>query len=262
MKSDNADNPARPARPRVAVFKFASCDGCQLSLLDLEDALLAVAGAVDIAYFPEASRRMLKGPYELGLVEGSITTHHDAERIQQIRRQCRKLVTLGACATAGGIQALRNWQHVDEMMRVVYATPSYISTLRTSTPIADHVPVDFELRGCPISKHQLVELLCAFLAGRKPNIPDLLGLHGMQAPRQRVPARGAGRSVSRAGDTGRMRRAMPELQPRLLWMLRALGVSEYKFPDREAAGCSAWTTKRSCVPSRIQWLGLAVSGGQ
>ena len=82
-----------------------------------------MAGAVDIAYFPEASRAMLKGPYDIGLVEGSITTHHDAERIQQVRRQCRTLITIGACATAGGIQALRNWKDVDEFVRVVYASP-------------------------------------------------------------------------------------------------------------------------------------------
>ena len=74
------------AKPKIGVFKFASCDGCQLSLLEVEDALLAVAGAVDIAYFPEASRAMSKGPYDIGLVEGSITTLHDAERIQQVRR--------------------------------------------------------------------------------------------------------------------------------------------------------------------------------
>jgi sulfhydrogenase subunit delta len=158
-------------KPRIAVFKFASCDGCQLSLLDAEDELLAVAGAVEIAYFPEASRAMAKGPYDVGLVEGSITTHHDAERIQQVRRQCHTLVTIGACATAGGIQALRNSGDIDEFVRVVYATPQYISTLKLSTPIAEHVPVDFELRGCPINKNQLVELVSATLAGRKPNIP-------------------------------------------------------------------------------------------
>jgi coenzyme F420-reducing hydrogenase gamma subunit len=158
-------------KPRIAIFKFASCDGCQLSLLDAEDELLPVAGAVEIAYFPEASRAMLKGPYDIGLVEGSITTHHDAERIQQVRRQCRALVTIGACATSGGIQALRNSQDVDEFVRVVYATPQYISTLKLSTPIAEHVPVDFELRGCPINKYQLVELIVATLAGRRPNIP-------------------------------------------------------------------------------------------
>src|SRR5579885_2737256 len=151
MKSETA------ARPRIAVFKFASCDGCQLSLLDAEDELLPVAGAVDIAYFPEASRTMLKGPYDIGLVEGSVTTHHDAERIQQVRRQCKVLITIGACATAGGIQALRNWQDVDEFVRAVYATPAFISTLKLSTPIGEHVPVDFELRGCPINKHRSEE---------------------------------------------------------------------------------------------------------
>ena len=137
------------AKPRLAVFKFASCDGCQLSLLDAEDDLLPVAGAVDIAYFLEARTQTSPGPYDVGLVEGSVTTAHDAERIQEIRRQCRYLVTIGACATAGGIQALRNWANVDEFIRQVYATPAYIETLATSTAIADHVRVDFELRGCP-----------------------------------------------------------------------------------------------------------------
>jgi len=164
-------NSKSPKKPRIAVFKFASCDGCQLSLLDAEDELLPVAGAVEIAYFPEASRTMLKGPYDIGLVEGSIITHHDAERIQQVRRQCQVLVTIGACATAGGIQALRNWQDVDEFVRAVYATPAFISTLKLSTPVGEHVPVDFELRGCPINKHQLIELIAATLAGRKPNVP-------------------------------------------------------------------------------------------
>jgi coenzyme F420-reducing hydrogenase gamma subunit len=158
-------------KPKIAVFKFASCDGCQLSLLDAEDELLDVVGAVDLAYFPEASRNMRKGPYDIGLVEGSITTHHDAECIQQIRRQCRTLVTIGACATAGGIQALRNWKDVNEFVRYVYASPDYIHTLKMSTPVAEHVPVDFELRGCPINKLQLIELLSATLAGRRPNIP-------------------------------------------------------------------------------------------
>jgi coenzyme F420-reducing hydrogenase gamma subunit len=158
-------------KPKIAVFKFASCDGCQLSLLDAEDELLDVVGAVDIAYFPEATRAVLRGPYDIGLVEGSITTHHDAERIQQVRRQCTTLVTIGACATAGGIQALRNWKNVDEFVRVVYASPEFISTLKLSTPISEHVPVDFELRGCPINKAHLVELISATLVGRKPNIP-------------------------------------------------------------------------------------------
>jgi len=156
--------------PKLAVFKFASCDGCQLSLLDLEDELLTVADRVSIANFAEASRAVLRGPYDITLVEGSVTTPHDAERIKKLRAQSKLLITIGACATAGGIQALRNFQDVHEYARVVYARPDWISTLATSTPIADHVKVDFELRGCPVDKRQLLELLSALLAGRKPNI--------------------------------------------------------------------------------------------
>lgn len=158
-------------KPKLAVWKFSSCDGCQLSLLDCEDELLAVAGAVEIANFPEASRAVVKGPYDLSLVEGSITTPHDEERIQEVRRASRFLVTIGACATAGGVQGLRNFQDVKEFISIVYATPEYISTLATSTPINEHVKVDFELQGCPINKVQLVEVISAFLNGRKPNVP-------------------------------------------------------------------------------------------
>jgi coenzyme F420-reducing hydrogenase gamma subunit len=163
--------PKTRTRPKLAVWKFASCDGCQLSLLDCEDELLAVAGAVEIANFLEASRAVSKGPYDLALVEGSITTQHDAERIQQLRKESKFLVSIGACATAGGIQALRNFADVKEYTSMVYATPQYIQTLKRSTPITDHVFVDFELRGCPINKMQLVEVISAFLTGRKPNIP-------------------------------------------------------------------------------------------
>jgi sulfhydrogenase subunit delta len=161
----------RRKKPSITVFKFASCDGCQLSLLDAEDELLALADAVEIAHFPEANRAARRGPYDIALVEGSITTHKDAQRIQQVRRQSKTLVTIGACATSGGIQALRNWRDVGEFIRLVYATPQFISTLKSSTPIAEHVPVDFELRGCPINNYQLLELITATLAGRKPNIP-------------------------------------------------------------------------------------------
>ncbi|MBZ0304188.1 MAG: oxidoreductase [Anaerolineae bacterium] len=157
-------------KTKLAVWKFASCDGCQLSLLDCEDELLAVAGAVEIAFFPEATRAKVRGPYDISLVEGSITTEHDAERIKTIRKQSKFLVTIGACATAGGIQALRNYANVDDYISIVYATPAYIDTLSKSTPIADHVFVDYALRGCPVNKYQLVEVLNAYLHARKPNI--------------------------------------------------------------------------------------------
>jgi coenzyme F420-reducing hydrogenase gamma subunit len=159
------------ARPKLGVFKFASCDGCQLSLLDAEEHLLDVASVVHIANFPEASREVVEGPYQLTLVEGSITTPHDLEAIREVRRQSEFLVTIGACATAGGIQALRHWADVDEFTRHVYANPEYISTLQESTPVQNHVAVDFELRGCPISKFQLLEVVNAFLNHRRPAIP-------------------------------------------------------------------------------------------
>ena len=159
------------SKPRLAVFKFASCDGCQLQLLDAEDQLLEIADRVAIDHFLEASSRVVPGPYDLGLVEGSITTADDAERIREIRKQCRRLVTIGACATAGGIQALRNWGHVDDFLSAVYASPDTIKTLATSTAIADHVPVDFELRGCPVDRGQLLDLITAVLLGRKPHVP-------------------------------------------------------------------------------------------
>ncbi len=170
----NAANQATTTRrkPRLAVFKFASCDGCQLSLLDAEDELLAVAGEVEIAYFLEARRQTLEGPYDVSLVEGSVTTPEEVERIKEVRRRSKFLIAIGACATAGGIQALRNWRDVNEFIRAVYATPEYIDTLATSTPISEHVQVDFELRGCPINKHQLLEVLTAFLIGRQPRVPS------------------------------------------------------------------------------------------
>jgi coenzyme F420-reducing hydrogenase gamma subunit len=160
-----------PVRPRLAVWKFASCDGCQLTLLDCEDELLDIAAAVDIAYFPEATRGEVTGPYDISLVEGSITTDHDAARLREVREMSTSLVVVGACATAGGIQALRNWADVEEFVSIVYANPDYIDTLATSTPIADHVVVDLELRGCPISKSQLLEVVDALLHERRPDLP-------------------------------------------------------------------------------------------
>jgi coenzyme F420-reducing hydrogenase gamma subunit len=165
-----AGDPRAVSRPTLAVWKFASCDGCQLTVLDCEDELLPLAGEIEIAYFPEASRAMVEGPYDVSLVEGSITTAHDAERIQEVRRASRALITIGACATAGGVQALRNFADVEDFVSVVYARPEYISTLATSTPIAAHVAVDFELRGCPIDKRQLLEVISAYLHRRAPRV--------------------------------------------------------------------------------------------
>ena len=156
---------------RIGVFKFASCDGCQLSLLDCEDELLTLAETVEIGYFLEAVRKPLRGRFDIALVEGSISTPEQLDQIRDIRARTKTLITIGACATAGGIQALRNFASVKAYLEIVYATPEYIDTLKTSTPISDHVRVDFELRGCPVNKQQLLELISATLAGRRPNIP-------------------------------------------------------------------------------------------
>jgi len=163
----------RPKRkPKIAVWKFASCDGCQLSLLNCENELLALSQEIAFAYFPEGFRAVSKGPYDISLVEGSITTPHDEERVHNVRRVSKTIVTIGACATAGGIQALRNFKDVQEFIRIVYATPEYINALSKSTPISDHIRVEYELRGCPINKYQLVELISAMLNGQRPVIPS------------------------------------------------------------------------------------------
>ncbi len=157
--------------PSLAVWKFTSCDGCQLSLLDCEEDLLHIAERVRIAVFLEASSATVGGPYDISLVEGSITTAAEARRIREIRDQSTVLVTIGACATAGGIQALRNLADVGEFAETVYATPQYIDTLATSTPASAHITVDYQLQGCPIDRGQLLDTLAALLVGRKPRLP-------------------------------------------------------------------------------------------
>jgi len=159
-------------RPRVAVVKLASCDGCQLTILDLEDRLLELTEHFDIVDFPEASSARNNGPYDVLFVEGSVSTPDHVRRIGELRKMTRVLVTIGACATSGGIQALRNWADHDAYRAAVYPTPEFVESLARSTAIAEHVPVDFELRGCPISPDQLVELLTALVTGRRPQLRD------------------------------------------------------------------------------------------
>jgi coenzyme F420-reducing hydrogenase gamma subunit len=158
-------------RPRLAVVKFASCDGCQLQLLNLEDELLALAERVELALFPEASSRCAPGPYDVALVEGSIATAHDLERIRAVRESARKLITIGACATAGGLQALRNGQDIEAWKARVYPRPDWIDALPTSTPIAEHVRVDYEIHGCPVDRRQVLRVLLRELLGAEPDLP-------------------------------------------------------------------------------------------
>ena len=160
------------SKPKIAVYKFSSCDGCQLSILNLEDELLELVGSVEIAYFLEATRKTSPGPYDVSLVEGSVSTPHEAERIQTIRNESGFVIALGTCATAGGIQALRNFVEARELAITVYEHPEYLQFLETSTPIAEHIPVDLELWGCPVNKYQVLEVITAFLQGRRPNLPS------------------------------------------------------------------------------------------
>jgi coenzyme F420-reducing hydrogenase gamma subunit len=159
-------------KPTIAVYKFSSCDGCQLNILNLEDELLDLVGVVELAYFLEARRQMLPGPYDIALVEGSVSTPEEVERIKEIRRNCGILVALGTCATAGGVQALRNFGDVKAFTEIVYQHPEYIDSLPTSSRIADHVKVDLELWGCPVNKYEVLEALVAVLQNRRPNLPQ------------------------------------------------------------------------------------------
>jgi coenzyme F420-reducing hydrogenase gamma subunit len=164
--------PALPSRARMAVVKLASCDGCQLTLLDLEDQFLELTERFDIVEFPEARSARSEGPYDILLVEGSVSTPEQAARVVELRRRSRYLITIGACATTGGIQALRNWADHETWRAAVYPRPEEIESLARATPIAEHVPVDAELRGCPIDPGQLAELLTALLVGRRPQLAD------------------------------------------------------------------------------------------
>lgn len=157
---------------KLAVWKFSSCDGCQLSLLDCEDELLEIADTVDISYFLEATTRVVRGPYDISLIEGSIATPHDIERIKQVREKSKFLVPIGSCALFGGVQALRNYTLVSEYLEAVYEKPGYISALDASSPVSAHVKADLELRGCPPNSRQILEVLTAFLKGKKPDLPS------------------------------------------------------------------------------------------
>ena len=159
------------SKPTLAVHKFSSCDGCQLSILNLEDELLDLVGLVEIAYFLEATSKIEPGPYDIAMVEGSITSPHEVERIEEIRSESKTLIAIGDCATAGGIQALRNFTDADLLADYTYDHPEYLHYLATSTPASDHVQVDLEIWGCPLNKYQLLEAVVALLQQRKPYLP-------------------------------------------------------------------------------------------
>ena len=173
MRSGSCDDRTSTLPHGLAVWKFASCDGCQLTLLDCEDELLALAGEVQIAHFLEASqRRCCPGRTTCRWSRGRSPQPTDVERIRRIREQSGCWSPSAPAPPPAASRRCATSPMSTEFRAVVYAQPEYIDTLATSTPIAAHVRVDFELRGCPIDRRQLLELLTALLAGRKPDIPD------------------------------------------------------------------------------------------
>lgn len=160
------------AKLRVAVHKFTSCDGCQLQFLNLEAELLALADRVDIVHFREASSEIGPGPYDVSFLEGSVSTEENLERVREIRAVSQVVIAIGACATAGGIQALRNWHRHADFLEAAYAHPEHIDSLAHSTAFGEHIQVDYALPGCPPDQGELKRVLADLLAGVRPRVPD------------------------------------------------------------------------------------------
>ncbi len=156
---------------RVAVYKFSSCDGCQLQFLNMEEELLQLTDMVEFALFYEARKAVEPGPYDVAFVEGAVSTTHEIEILKELREGSGILVALGACATAGGIQALRNWANVEEFKKYVYPRPEWIEVLEKVEPLSTYVKVDYEIRGCPVSKEQLLSFVLQLLKGKTPRLP-------------------------------------------------------------------------------------------
>lgn len=157
-------------RVRIAVHKFSSCDGCQLAFLNLGETLLELAGQVEIVHFAEAGLLDEQAEVDIAFVEGSLSTGADRERIRAIRARSRVLVTLGACAASGGLQALRNLSQGGGWMQAVYASPEHIDSLDQVAPVSAEVRVDLELWGCPVNRHQVLTAVRALMFGVLP--PD------------------------------------------------------------------------------------------
>jgi sulfhydrogenase subunit delta len=155
-------------KPKLAVHKFSSCDGCQLALLNLGEPLLLLPELVDIVHFAEAGPNDPEARVDIALVEGSVATPEDIHRIKMVRERSEILIAIGACATSGGLQALANLADRDAWMSAVYTDPAKIEILPTSNAIADYVKVDYELHGCPVNSRQVVAALRDLLSGVAP----------------------------------------------------------------------------------------------
>lgn len=157
-----------PARPKMAVHKFTSCDGCQLAFLNAGEALLELAQKMEIVHFAEAGYVDPDAEVDVAFVEGSVTTPEEADRIRRIRERSRYLIAFGVCATAGGVQALRNLSDGRRWVAEIYPAPEHIDSLPTSTPFSAHVRVDRELWGCPPNTQQVMRAVRSLLYGAVP----------------------------------------------------------------------------------------------
>ncbi|MDH7497260.1 MAG: oxidoreductase [Syntrophomonadaceae bacterium] len=156
------------AKPKLAFFKFTSCAGCLLSVLNLEDHLLDIVGAVDIVHFLMARRETQPGPYDVAFIEGAVSTPHEVEQLKEIRRQSKVLVALGNCAVTGGVPSMKNFAGSErEMEERVYSETWDIKSIPVRG-LDYYVKVDEYLRGCSIDLNELVVLLKSLLLGVSP----------------------------------------------------------------------------------------------
>ena len=161
------------SKPRIAIFDFACCEGCQLQFVNLEEELLDLLGVADVVEWREAMSEQ-SDTYDIAIVEGSITRPEDEERLKEIRSRAKVLIALGACATIGGINKLKNNFDLDEVKQCVYGKDASKPHLATAlTKGADEVvKVDFYVHGCPIDRKEFTYIVRSLLMGKTPEIPD------------------------------------------------------------------------------------------
>ena len=152
-------------KPKVAFFDFTSCEGCQLNKLNLENDLLDILQHIDIVEFREAMDDKAN-EYDIAFIEGSISTPSCVERIHDIRRRSKMLIALGACATQGGINAMKNLQPIEEVREAVYGDEKYRFPTLPAMPVSAIVKVDYEIDGCPMSMPEFLKVLKSLLAGQ------------------------------------------------------------------------------------------------
>ncbi len=163
---------AAETKPRIGIFKYSCCAGCQFQLIFFQRHLLAMLGAVDIVYGRmETDRDEAQGPFDLALIEGAITESWQADELKRVRDCSKLLVPIGSCATNGGIPAIKNLTNERDIQGRVYDELSTIHAMRAA-PVHHYVRVDAMLRGCPAGERDLAELVSSLLLDRKPRVVD------------------------------------------------------------------------------------------